>query len=219
LWHTYRGIEPSAVVLDWRRVTATTAGAAVLTLTMTSMGFADVLIVKHVFPASEAGLYSVASLSGKILLYLVGFIPAILIPQATHRHARGERTRIILWAAILFVAVVSAFGVLVFHFAGLLVLRVLTGHAFDAALPLLPSYAAAMAALAMTSALGSYGMATHRLAFVAPLLITMLATLAAIALVHPSLIQVVNELLIGNVVMAAAVAVPLGIQALGENRS
>jgi O-antigen/teichoic acid export membrane protein len=218
LWNTYRRIEPATVVLDWRRITATAAGAAVLTLTMTSMGFADVLIVKHVFPASEAGLYSVASLSGRILLYFVGFVPAILIPQVTHRHARGEKTRKILWAAVCFIAVVSALGVLAFHYGGLLLLHVLTGHAFDASLPLLPTYAAAMAALAMTNSLGFYGISTHRLGFVVPLLIATVGTLIVIGFVHPTLQAVVNVMLIGNVIMTLAVIVPLSLQALGESR-
>jgi len=219
LFAKYRGIAPSAVLLDWRRIFATTAGAAVLTLTMTAMGFADVLIVKHVFPAGDAGLYSAASLCGKTLLYFVGFLPAVLIPQVTHRHARGEQTRKILWAAILFIAVVSAAGVLVFHYAGFLLLHILTGNAFDAALPLLPIYAAAMAALAMTYSLGSYGIATHRLAFVIPLLLATLGTLVFIALVHPTLLAVVNELLAGNAIMALLVIVSLAVQGLRGNRA
>ncbi len=219
LINKYRGIKPSAVLLDWRRIFATTTGAAVLTLTMAAMGFADVLVVKHAFSAQQAGLYSVASLCGKILLYFVGFVPAILIPQATHRHARGERTRKILLAAVLFISIVAVAGVLAFHYGGLLVLHVLTGHAFDAALPLLPGYAAAMAALAMTNGLGSYGLSTHRLAFVVPLLLATIGTLITIALVHPNLGAVVAELLIGNLVMVLAVAAPLAIQALRDARA
>jgi O-antigen/teichoic acid export membrane protein len=216
LTNKYRGVKPAAVLLDWRRIFATTGGAAVLTLTMAAMGFADVLIVKHAFSAQQAGLYAVASLCGKILLYFVGFIPAILIPQATHRHARGERTRKILLAAVLFIALVAIAGVLAFHYGGLLVLHVLTGHAFDAALPLLPGYAAAMAALAMTTSLGSYGLSTHRLAFVLPLLFATIGTLIAIAFVHPTLGAVVNELLIGNLVMVVVVAASLAIQGLRD---
>jgi O-antigen/teichoic acid export membrane protein len=219
LINKYRGIQPSPVLLDWRRIFATTTGAAVLMLTIASMGFADVLVVKHAFSAQQAGLYAVASLCGKILLYFVGFVPAILIPQATHRHARGERTRKILLAAVLFIAVVAIAGVLAFHYGGLLVLHVLTGHAFDAALPLLPGYAAAMAALAMTNSLGSYGLSTHRLTFVVPLLLATIGTLITIALVHPSLSAVVAELLIGNLVMVLAVAAPLAIQALRDARA
>jgi len=219
LFKRYRGMTSAPVHLDWRRIFATTAGAAVLTLTMAAMGFADVLIVKHVFPANDAGLYSAASLCGKILLYFVGFVPAVLVPQVTHRHARGEQTRKILWGSVLFIAIVSAIGVLAFHYAGFLVLHILTGHAFDAALPLLPIYAAAMAALAMTYSLGSYGISTHRLAFVVPLLLATAGTLVLIALFHPTLMAVVDEMLVGNGVMALAVIVSLSIQGLRGTRA
>jgi O-antigen/teichoic acid export membrane protein len=214
----YRRVVPLPVLLDWKRIIATTGGAAVLTLTTVAVGFADVLLVKHYFPAKEAGLYSAASLSGKILMYFVGFVPAILIPQATDRHARGDRTRAILWAAIGFVTIVGALGVLAFDAFGWLVLRLLTGGAFDAAQAILPSYAAAMALLALTNCLGSYGIATHRLYFVAPLLVALLATFAAIVLLHPSLAAVVNELVAGNLAMLGATAIPLALQTRGEGR-
>jgi O-antigen/teichoic acid export membrane protein len=219
LFYKYRTVPAAGVLLDWRRIFATIGGAAGLTLTMTAMGFADVLIVKHFFPAEQAGLYSVASLSGKILLYFVGFVPAILIPQATHRHARGEQTRKIVWGAVAFIVIVSVLGVAAYRIAGLLLLHILTGHAFDAALPLLPTYAAAMGALALTNSLGAYGISTHRLAFVVPLFIATLGTLVAIAFVHPTLGAVVSELLIGNLVMALAVVVSLALQGLRESRT
>lgn len=218
LINRYRRIVPAAVHLDWKRIFATTAGATALTLTMAAMGFADVLIVKHYFPPNQAGLYAVASLCGKILLYFVGFIPAILIPQATHRHARGEQTRKILWAAVAFIFIVAAVGVISFKIGGVFVLHVLSGNAFDAALPLLPTYAVAMGALAMTNSLGSYGISTHRLGFVAPLLLATVGTLLAIAFVHPTLAAVATELAAGNVVMVLAVVAALGIQAGLESR-
>jgi O-antigen/teichoic acid export membrane protein len=212
LLRTYMPIRSADIVLDWKRIFATTGGAAVLTLTMTAMGLADVIIVKHFFSADSAGLYSVASLSGRILFYFVGFVPTVLIPQATHRHARGERTRKLLWAATAFIAVVCVLGVGFFQLDGALVLHLLSGRAFDAALPLLPTYAGAMAALALGNALGSYGLSTHRLGFAIPLLVTMLGTIAVIAFIHPTLQAVASELLIGNLVMLAAVAVSLAIQ-------
>jgi len=213
LFTRYRFILPLPVLLDWKRIFATTGGAAVVTITLTCMGFADVVLVKHFFAPEQAGLYASASLCGKILLYFVGFVPTILIPQATHHHTRGERTRRILWYAIGFLTIVSAAGVLAYHFLGLVLLHVLVGRAFDGALPILPTYAAAMAALALSNCLGSYGIATHRLLFVLPLFAVFLGTLAAIAVVHPSLVVVADELLVGNLAMVAAVAVPLALQA------
>ena len=212
LARTYLSVTSAPIVLDWRRIRATTTGAASLTLTMALMGFGDVVIVKHFFSAHEAGLYSAASLCGKILLYLVGFVPAILIPQATHRHARGERTRFTLWSSIVFVAIVSIVGVAAYRVAGGILLHALVGTAFNGALEILPTYACAMALLALTNTLGSYALATHRLSFVAPLLIATIGTLATLVVVHPSLAAVVGEFMFGNAFMFAAVAVPLAIE-------
>jgi O-antigen/teichoic acid export membrane protein len=216
LMRRYFRITPAAIVLDWKRIFATIGGAAVLTLTMTSMGFADVIIVKHFFSSQEAGLYSVASLSGRILFYFVGFVPVVLIPQATRRHALGERTRKLLWSAVGFIAIVCLLGIGFFMVEGPLVLHLLSGRAFDAALPLLPTYAGAMAALALGNALGSYGLSTHRLGFAIPLLTAMLGTLAVIAVVHPTLQAVASELLIGNLVMLLVVAISLALQSRAQ---
>lgn len=208
----YRRVIPVSVVLDWKRIVGTMGAAAVLTLSMTAMGFADVLIVKHYFSANEAGLYSVASLCGKIVLYFVGFVPAILIPQATSRHARGERTRKLLWSAIAFIAVVAICGVIGFRFGGSIVLHALAGRQFDAALPLLPTYAAAMAALALINSLGSYGISTHRLGFAVPLLLGICALFVVMILVHPTLAAVATELMIGNAALCVVVGISLALQ-------
>jgi O-antigen/teichoic acid export membrane protein len=209
----YRSVRPLPIRLDYRRILATTGGAGSITLTVAIMGFADVVIVKHFFDVTSAGLYSAVSLGGKIMLYFVGFVPMVLIPQAAHRFARGERTRETLWAGLGFIAIASVVGIVAYRFFGLVLLHVLVGRAFDAAAPLLPGYAVAMALLALTQALSSYGIATHRLGFAPPLLIATLATLGAIAVEHPSLQAVIEELIAGNALMMVVVGVALARQA------
>lgn len=202
----YRNVVSLPVHLDWSRIWATAWGAASLAVTSGLIGYADVVLVKHFFPSHDAGLYSAASLGGKILMYFVGFVPAVLIPHATDRFARGERTRDTIWASLAFIVLAGIVGVIAYKFFGLYLLHALVGTAFDAALPLLVGYAAAMALLAATSALGSYGIATHRLAFAGPLLFGALLTLVAIGLRHASLGDVVVELVGGNALMFVTVA-------------
>jgi O-antigen/teichoic acid export membrane protein len=208
----YRGVQTLPIHLDYRRMLATAGGAAALTLTMAVMGFADVVIVKHFFDPTSAGLYSAASLAGKIMLYFVAFVPTVLIPQATHRFAQGQRTRETLWAGVAFIVVVSAVGIAAYRFWGMLLLHLLVGRAFDAAAPFLPGYACAMALLALTNALASYGIATHRLRFATPLIVATMATLGSIAVFHPALSVVVAELVIGNAAMAFLVGAALAWQ-------
>lgn len=212
LFVRYRNTVPKPVLLDWRRIFATTGAAAVLTVTMMCMGFADVLLVKHYFAPYNSGLYAAASLCGKILLYFVGFVPTVLIPQATHRHARGERTRKVLWVALAFIGAVALLGIIAYGLLGTYVLHILMGTKYDAAAPLLIPYSGAMAALAMTNGLASYGLSTHRLSYTLPLLACNVLTIGAIALNHPTLAIVADELMIGNLAAAAVVGISLALQ-------
>jgi O-antigen/teichoic acid export membrane protein len=208
----YSVAEARSVRYDWHRILNAGAGAAAATISLALIGSADVVLVKHYFDPHDAGLYAAAALGGKMLLYLVGFIPTVLLPQAADRHARGAQTREVLIGSLLTFAIVAAFGLFVFRYFGLTVLHALVGHAFDAASPLLVTYGLAMVLLALTNALSYYGIATHRLAFTVPLLTCTLGTLAAIVLFHSTLRTVVEILVVGNAVGTLAVAVALVAQ-------
>ncbi|MGB8910526.1 MAG: hypothetical protein WCC84_17410 [Candidatus Cybelea sp.] len=208
----YAGVEARHVRYDWSRIVNAGAGAAAASISLALMGSADVVLVKHFFDPHAAGLYAAASLGGKMLLYLVGFIPTVLLPQAADRHARGVTTRDVLIGSLAMFSVVAFCGLFVFRYFGITVLHALVGHAYDAAAPLLVTYGSAMVLLALTNSLTYYGIATHRLAFTAPLLVCTLGTLAAIATIHPTLETVVRIMVVGNAVAAVAVAVSLTFQ-------
>jgi O-antigen/teichoic acid export membrane protein len=210
----YAGVRPRRIRYDWRRIVQSSAGAATAAIAVTLIGTVDVVIVKHYFGAADAGLYSAASQGGKIMLYFVGFIPVVLLPQVTDRYVRGERTRQTLAAAVGLLAVIAVCCVLGVKLFGLVLLNVLFGHAFDAAYPLLVGYSIAMVLLASINLLASYGIATHRLAFAAPLVAGTAATLVAIGLLHHTLDQVVNVLIAGMAGTCAAVAAALIWQGL-----
>ncbi|HVN70258.1 MAG TPA: hypothetical protein VMU38_11495 [Candidatus Binatia bacterium] len=205
----YAACDVQRVRYDWRRILNAGAGAAAATISVTLMGSADVVLVKHFFDPHSAGLYAAASLGGKMLLYLVGFVPTVLLPQAADRHARGAQTREVLALSLLMFFAVALCGLFFFKYFGTDVLHALVGRAFDAASPLLVSYGLAMVLLALTNALTFYGIATHRLAFTVPLLLCTLGTLAAIVAVHPNLATVVAIVVVGNAAAALAVIVSL----------
>lgn len=213
-WSVRRGstaVAPEAPRYDWRRIALSGGAAAAMTIATTAMGTADVVLVKHFFTPNDAGLYATAALAGKVMLYLLGFVGIVTLPRVTDRHARGESTRAAFLPALGTFVAVTACALLAFALGSRLLLHALVGHAFDAALPLLVPYGAAMAALAFTNLLATYGVATHRLHFAAPLLIGTAATLLAVALIHSSLSVVVREMLAGNVAIAIAVLAALTI--------
>jgi O-antigen/teichoic acid export membrane protein len=214
----YAAAPTHRVRYDWRRILNAGAGAAAATIAIALMGSADVILVKHYFPEHAAGLYAAASLGGKMLLYLVGFVPTVLLPQAADRHARGARTRDVLAGSLAMLVAVALCGLFVFYFFGLQVLHALVGHAFDGAAPLLVRYGVAMVLLALTNSLTFYGIATHRLAFTVPLFICTLGTLAAIVTFHPTLATVVEIMVVGNFAAALAVTISLLFQRNSSGR-
>ena len=176
----YANAQPHDVRYDWRRILNAGAGAAAATIAVTLMGSADVVLVKHYFDAHAAGLYAAASLGGKMLLYLVGFIPTVLLPQAADRHARGAQTREVLVAKPADVRRRRALRALRLQLLRHRRAPRARRTRLRRGAPLLVTYGMAMVLLALTNALTYYGIATHRLAFTVPLFICTLGTLAAI---------------------------------------
>jgi len=214
----YAGVRPLRIRYDWKRIVQSSAGAATIAIALALIGNVDVVIVKHYFSAADAGLYSIASLGGSIMLYFVGFIPAVLLPQVTDRHVRGERTRQTLAAAAGLLAIIAVCGILGVKFFGIVLLHILAGHAYDAAYPLLLGYSVAMVLLAIVNLLANYGIATHRLGFAVPLLVGPAATLVSIGFLHSTLGQVVGVLIVGMAATCAAVAATLIWQGLRRPR-
>ncbi len=107
LRHRYGAVQSHGVRYDWRRILNAGAGAAAATISLALIGSADVVLVKHFFSPNAAGLYAAAALGGKMLLYLVGFIPTVLLPQAADRHARGTQTHQVLTGSLIIFAVVA----------------------------------------------------------------------------------------------------------------
>jgi O-antigen/teichoic acid export membrane protein len=215
----YRRVDDLAIRYDWRRIAVSGFGAAAITLAGALIGSADVILIKHFFDPHQAGIYAAASLGGKVLLYFVGFVPTILLPQATERHVRGERTFQALAMCVGILFGISILGLIALKIFGMVLLHALVGHAFDAAEPLLMPYSIAMTFLALSTVLGSYGIATHRIAFAVPMLVGVGATLAAIAFLHTSLNQVVTLIAIGNALTALAVACALAWQGAAAQRT
>jgi O-antigen/teichoic acid export membrane protein len=184
--------------VDVRRLVRTTAGVAAAMLALAVLTSADLLLVKHLFSPYEAGLYSAVSLVGKVLLFVVGFLPTIVLPKATARVARGESPLAILRQATIAIAAFCAAGLAGLYFEPWLALRVMSGTAFLSAAPYVFPYGLAMALLGAVTVVVNYKIGLHRFDFLVPLAAIAVLEVAAISLFHTSLWDVVRIVLAGN---------------------
>ncbi len=184
--------------LDLRRLTQTTFGIGVATGLLTCISFMDVLLVKHYFDARQAGLYAAVNLTGKIVLFLVGFVPAIVLPKAVAKVAKRESPVLLLLQAAAVTFLLSGATLIAFGLMPGEVMRVIAGRAFVAAAPYVFQYDVAMGMLAVITLVVSYKIGIHRFDFLYALGGALILEVAGIALFHRSLWDIIHVLLAGN---------------------
>ncbi len=196
--------------VDVRRLVQTTLGIGLATGFLTFISFMDVLLVKHYFDAHEAGLYAAVNLTGKVVLFLVGFIPAVVLPKAVAKNVNRENAvPLLLQAGVVTIAMSGAALVLFGLFPGQ-VIRALAGGAFSAAAPYVLQYDAVMCLLAIVTLLVNFKIAVHQFDFLYGLFAVAVLEVTAITVFHNSLWDVIHVLLIGNALAVLACSLRLG---------
>ncbi|MDO8551724.1 MAG: glycosyltransferase [bacterium] len=172
----------------------------------------DVLLVKHYFPAYEAGVYSTLSLLGKILFFGAGSLIALLMPFTTKSVAKNESGRkplFVLLGLVLFAGSIIWFSYLLApHF---IVSFLLTKDSLIA-LPYLARYSLGMLFLVLATCFVTYNLARKNYLPANLLLVFALLQGVMIFYFHSSLNQVVNVVLLN---LSALLFVTVVIDAFG----
>ena len=220
----YFGAQPRAPLsLDLRRLVRTSAGVTAATLLISAMGFGDVLIVKHYFAPAAAGLYGAGALAGKMLFWLVGFVPAVVLPRAASSAARGERATPVLLQALGAIAVLAGGGLAFYALFPRFVVTTLAGNDFAPAASFVFSYGIATTLLATLNTVVLFKIAVHRFDFIVPLALAAAGELIAIVVHHDTPQQVIAVLIVGNALALAGalfrIDAPLRTPALRAERA
>jgi O-antigen/teichoic acid export membrane protein len=202
----FRSVPPAPIFIDFRRLWATMAGVSASTVLLTAISYTDVIIVKHYADATTAGLYGALALSGKILFFLVGFVPTVLLPKATREARAGKSPVGILGLAVATVLGFSSVGLVVYYFFPAFVITALAGPSFAPAAPYVFFYGVAMVLLAALYTVTTFKIGIHRFDFVLPLAICAVAEVAGISVYHRSLSQIVSVLVVCNALALVASA-------------
>jgi O-antigen/teichoic acid export membrane protein len=83
----------------------------------TSLFSMDVIVVKGLFPAQEAGYYSAIATLGKIVLYLPSAAATLVLSKVAILNSTKQSTIQVLWKSLLVVGSLCAFTTVVFYLA------------------------------------------------------------------------------------------------------
>ncbi|HEX5275383.1 MAG TPA: hypothetical protein VFW34_08905 [Candidatus Rubrimentiphilum sp.] len=222
IWAVRRGLSRNTeakLSIDGARLFKTLSGVAAATTALTLLSFLDVILVKHFLDARQAGLYAAVNLTGKVVLFIVSFLPMTLLPKAVALAKRSESPVGLLLQAAVGTLLLSGAALALFAIMPGTIIGLLAGHAFVAAAPYVFRYDVAMTLLAGITLVVNYKIALHRFDFVFPLLAILVGEVAAVTIWHRGILDIVNILLVGNGVALLTVLYRVNLYGDAASRS
>lgn len=164
----------------------------------------DIVLVKHFLSASDTGLYSVASLLGKIALFLPMMMLSVLFPEVAKSHIKKESAvKTVMITLSLSVAITGIYTFVVYLFPELII-RALFGETYLQASGVLVTITFAMSLLSLSFIIFSAFLAKSIFSFLVPTYVIIGLTVMIIYLrLHNSFEQIAQAMLIGSASLLA----------------
>jgi len=78
--------------------------------------YTDIILVKHFFPAYEAGYYAAAVQIGRIILFFSGAIGIVILPRFSEKFVRKEKLYGTFYKSLLMISVISSVFLIFYYF-------------------------------------------------------------------------------------------------------
>jgi O-antigen/teichoic acid export membrane protein len=173
-------------------------GMAASVVLITIFQVYDLVLAKHYLSPLEAGLYTAASIGGRILFMLVSTIPVVLLPKTANAFGRGAGTKILFSRAVIATVVVAGACLALFAIAPVAMASIISGSGAKLAGPLLVRYGLASTFIAATYVITTYRIGIGSFDYVPVLAIVLVGEFAAMTIWHQSAIMMLNVLIVGH---------------------
>jgi O-antigen/teichoic acid export membrane protein len=158
----------------------------------------DVIIAKHFFAAETAGLYTAASVLGKIILFIPGAIAMAMFPKVSQMHAEKKDTQYLLNMSLLYTIVISGIVAAAYWFFPFQVIRIPFGIQYLKVAPVVQVYGLVMLFFSLTVVLMHYCLATHNVRYVYLFAFFTFLQILLLIIFHSSMMQMAMVLLTVN---------------------
>lgn len=152
----------------------------------------DVIVVKHYFPAEDAGVYTVLSTLGRIVFYAVAPVSSVMFPIIVKRKANKLEYKSIFRLSILMSGLVVAVIILAYRFLPGLVVGVLYGAGrYTGAYQFLPWFGVFVGFYTLGTQVVNYYLSLDKTNVVVLVPLTLATQVAGFILYHESLLNIV----------------------------
>jgi len=156
----------------------------------------DLIIVKHFFPAYKTGIYSVADILGKIILYFPSAIVLVMFPEVSHAHATNSKTKHILLKTIFITFLMCSFLEIFYILFPDKIISFLMGAKYITSAPLLTLYGLSMFPFAFINIFINYFMAINNSKILIPMFLFSICEILLFYMFHYSLREIILIIMI-----------------------
>jgi O-antigen/teichoic acid export membrane protein len=185
------------------------------TLALSVLLSADVLLVKHFFPATIAGQYGAVAALGRAIFWGAGGVAAVLFPKIVFQESQGRTSLPLILVSLSLVAAGGGVALLVVGLASRPLLDAFAGQVYLGGAQYLPWYAFGMTLMGAAAVLTATHQSRGKRTFLNLLVPIAVLEPVLIILWHGSLMQVIS-ILDGS--MAALVIGLLGLYLADQRR-
>lgn len=154
----------------------------------------DIFLVKHYFPAEQAGTYAAVSTVAKIILYMTAPIIIVMFPIISELRTKQEKHYKTFLLSLVFTLVSVLLILMVYRSAPSFVLKVLYGEQYVGSALLLPQVGLMVVFYSLINLMANYFMAIKNFVFLWFSGFVLIGQVVLVTLYHSSLSQVINIL-------------------------
>lgn len=173
-------------------------------LGLTSLFTTDIILVRNLFSAVEAGYYAALSVLGKIIFFGTFPVTIVLFPLISGRHAGGKEYKTLLVIGILITLVISAMIVSLYFLFPSIMVSLLFGSKFLSIVPHLGIFGVFIAIYSLCSVLANFYLSISKTAIYIFVLGSAVLQVILISLFHASILQVIYMSIAASVLLLFA---------------
>lgn len=160
----------------------------------------DVLLVKHFFTESDAGLYTASAILGKAVLYLSGAIVLAMFPMVAERNEKGDNSMSMLIKALTITFFLSGSGAMILFFFSEPLITLIYGDKFASAALMCEIFGFAMVPVALSFLLMNYLLARGYTGFVGKMSVVVAMEITMILFFHNAMINVIYAMFFAGII-------------------
>ena len=151
----------------------------------------DIILVNHYYDARQAGVYAVASILGKAVMFLPGAITIAMFPMVAENEARSQGSAHLFFNAILLTAALSGAGALFYFLFADSIIDLFYGQKYQGAAELLKPYGFAILPFTLVLVAENFLIAKGKVIFAFVMMLGIPFVLLAAQTNHDQLIDMV----------------------------